>query len=84
MDYKSIYLMTAICNDGTIYMMRKEKKFNPILLSEYYNVGVMEGIKARKSGKSSAKYYGTKNVAKHAKEIGITYRCSVKRKEVIK
>ena len=24
-------------------------------------------------------YYGTKNVAKHAKEIGITYRCSVKR-----
>ena len=24
-------------------------------------------------------HYGTKNVAKHAKEIGITYRCSVKR-----
>lgn len=25
-------------------------------------------------------YFGIKNVAKHAKEIGITYRCSVRRK----
>lgn len=29
--------------------------------------------------KTKPYYYGTKNVAKHAKEIGITYRCSVKR-----
>ena len=28
-DYDSIFMMTAVCNDGTIYMMRKEENFSP-------------------------------------------------------
>ena len=27
-DYDSIFMMTAVCNDGTIYMMRKEENFS--------------------------------------------------------
>lgn len=84
----SIYIMTAICNDGTIYMMRKESNFNPLKMSMYYNEGVEQSKKeynnknTKKSSNIDTKscYYGVKNVAKHAKEIGITYRCSVKRK----
>lgn len=103
-DYNSIYLMTAVCNDGTIYMLRKEKNFNPFLMEKYYNEGVALNQKeATNERNSKAKrlkldinnksdrekikriktkpyYYGIKNVAKHASKIGVTYRCSVKRK----
>lgn len=84
-DYNSIYLMTAVCNDGTIYMMRKEKNFNPLLLKEYYNQGLKQNLEKKKAESRKRSYVtpyynGIKNVAKHAKEIGITYRCSVKRK----
>ena len=102
-DFDSIYMLTAVCNDGTIYMIRKEMNFNPFLLEKYYNEGAKTSVikaneermrKAKKMGLNIANpidaekikniqtkpyYYGTKNVAKHAKEIGITYRCSVKR-----
>lgn len=101
-DYDSIYMLTAVCNDGTIYMIRKED-CNPFLLEKYYNEGAkISALKAKQDRINKAKkmnidikdpankdiiaaiptkpyYYGTKNVAKHAKEIGITYRCSVKR-----
>jgi hypothetical protein len=30
--------------------------------------------------KTKPYYYGIKNIVKHAKGIGVTYRCSVKRK----
>lgn len=103
-DYGSIYMMTAVCNDGTIYMMKKEMNFNSSLLRKYFNEGAKESVKEanaerlrkgkklgldpknpedkKKIDKLPTKpyYYGTKNVAKHSKEIGITYRCSVKRK----
>lgn len=103
-DFNSIYLMTAVCNDGTIYMLRKEINFNPLLMEKYYNDGVAMSKKAvqaerlRKAKKlkldinnindndkiskiqTKPYYFGIKNVAKHAKEIGITYRCSVRRK----
>lgn len=103
-DLNSIRLITAVCNDGTIYMMCKEWNFSPFLMDKYYNEGVLlsskaaleeKKHKAKKLGLSinnpndiqkikqlstKAYYYGIKNVAKHAKEIGITYRCSVKRK----
>lgn len=79
-EYNSIYLLTAVCNDGTIYMLRKEANFNPFLLREYYNQGIKKN--RRKSLGNKPCYYGIKNVAKHAKEIGVTYRCSVRRKEM--
>lgn len=103
-DFNAIYIMTAVCNDGTIYMIRKERSFEPLLMQKYYNEGVIRSQKAAKDellkkakslkldadnpddkdkiAKIPAKpyYYGIKNVARHAKEIGITYRCSVKRK----
>lgn len=103
-DFNSIYLMTAVCNDGTIYMIRKEISFNPLLMEKYYNDGVAMSKKAaqaeilRKAKRlkldinnindkdkivkiqTKPYYFGIKNVAKHAKEIGITYRCSVSRK----
>ena len=100
-DFNSIYLMTAVCNDGTIYMLRKEKNFNPLLMQKYYNDGVALSEKAaqeerlRKAKKlkldindsdkiakiqTKPYYFGIKNVARHAKEIGVTYRCSVRRK----
>lgn len=103
-DFDSVYLMTAVCNDGTIYMVRKEKNFNPLLMQKYYNEGknrskyeaLQEKLKkAKKLGldmnnrndrriiqsiSTKAYYYGIKNVAKHVKQIGITYRCSVKRR----
>lgn len=103
-DFNSIYLMTAVCNDGTIYMLRKEENFNPFLMEKYYSEGAILSEKAtqeerlRKAKKlkldinkpkdrkkiaalpTKAYYYGIKNVAKHAKEIGVTYRCSIKRK----
>jgi hypothetical protein len=103
-DFKSIYFMTAICNDGTIHMLRKELGFDKILLEFYYNEGVKQSkiavkneqiAKAKKLGfdVNNPKYnekinniptkaynFGVKNVIKHSKEIGITYRCSVKRK----
>ena len=79
-DYDSIYLMTAVCNDGTIYMMRKEQNFNPLLLVEYYNYGVTKYITENNTTNTKPYYSGIKYVAKHAKKIGITYKCSVKRK----
>lgn len=101
-DFDSIVLMTAVCNDGTIYMLRKEGRyFNPLLMEKYYNEGMrlsreaarQEQIKKAKRYNvdinnkealskipTKSYYYGIKNIAKHAKEIGITYRCSVKRK----
>lgn len=103
-DFDSIYLMTAVCNDGTIYMLRKEIDFNPFLMEAYYNEGVKlskkdalaeKRLKAKKLKLNINKpedkilidklvtkpyYYGIKSVAKHAREIGVTYRCSVPRK----
>lgn len=103
-DFDSIYLMTAVCNDGTIYMLRKERAFQPFLMEQYYNDGVEQSRKAvqREQAQKARKlkldinnpddtdkiakiktksyYYGIKNIAKHAKEIGVTYRCSVRRK----
>ena len=79
-DYDSIYLMTAVCNDGTIYMMRKERNFNPLLLVEYYNYGITNYIRKNNATNTKPYYSGIKYVAKHAKKIGITYRCSVKKK----
>ncbi len=103
-DLNSIRLMTAVCNDGTIHMMRKEWNFNPFLIDKYYNEGVLLSYKAASEEKehkakklglsinnpndiqkinqlnTKAYYYGIKNVVKHAKDIGITYRCSVKKK----
>lgn len=103
-DFNSIYLMTAVCNDGTIYMLRKEINFNPFLMEKFYSDGVALSEKAAKAEKlrkakklkldinnpndkikidkiqTKPYYFGIKNVAKHAKEIGITYRCSVRRK----
>lgn len=101
-DFNSIYLMTAVCNDGTIYMLRKETNFNPLLMEKYYNEGVALSSKAAQAEKlrkakklkldiennsdkiakiqTKPYYFGIKNISKHAKEIGVTYRCSVKRK----
>lgn len=103
-DFNSIYLMTAVCNDGTIYMLRKERNFNPLLMEKYYNDGVKlseDAVKKERLKKAkrlkldinkvedrtkinqlSTKpyYYGIQNIAKHAKEIGVTFRCSVARK----
>lgn len=103
-DFDTIFLMTAVCNDGTIYILRKERNFNPLLMEKYYNDGVQLSEKAayrermnkaKKLGldknnikdrekinqlQTKAYYFGIQNVAKHQKEIGITYRCSVKRK----
>lgn len=69
-NFKSIYAMTAVCNDGTIYMMKKTEKFSPFLLLKYYNESIGNGM-----------YSGMKNVAKNANKIGIVYRCSVKRRK---
>jgi len=104
--FDTIFLLTAVCNDGNIYMIRKEQNFNPLLLMQYYNDGAElskklsmdEKIrKAKKKGidikepknkeiimkiPTKAYYCGIKNVAKHAKEIGITYRYSAVRKGV--
>ena len=71
-DYASIYAMTAVCNDGTIYMIHKTSAFNPIALMLYYSEGIEKGDE----------YSGIKNVAKNARKIGIIYRCSVKRREL--
>lgn len=103
-DFDSIFLMTAVCNDGTIYMMRKETDFNALAMQRYYNEGaaisknkttddIIRKIKKLKLDMNNPKdrekiktlstkpyYNGIKNVAKHTKEIGITYRCSVRRK----
>lgn len=100
-DFNSICVMTAVCNDGTIYLLKKEENFNPLLMGDYYNEGVRQSEKATKNEiirkakalkinlndkerikkiQTKPYYYGIKNVAKHSKEIGITYRCSVKRK----
>lgn len=76
-DYDTIYLLTAVCNDGTIYLMRKEPSFDPVLLKYYYNEGVKLNMD---KGERKYRFGGIKNVAKHAKRIGITYRCSIVRK----
>ena len=68
--YNSIYAMTAVCNDGTIYMMKKTEKFDPFALMMYYSNGITEG----------KEYSGIKYVAKNAHKIGIEYRCSVRRR----
>lgn len=84
--YNSIYIMTAVCNDGTIYMIRKEENFDPYLLNKYYSEGIHQNVQniSKRNGTGKFYYNGIKNVAKHAKQIGITYRCSIKRKEVSK
>ena len=68
--YNSIYAMTAVCNDGTIYMMKKTEKFDPFALMMYYSIGIAKG----------KEYSGIKYVAKNAHKIGIVYRCSVRRR----
>lgn len=42
-DYVSIYAMTAVCNDGTIYTIYKTSEFDPIALMVYYNIGIQKG-----------------------------------------
>lgn len=69
-DYVSIYAMTAVCNDGTIYTINKTSEFDPIALMMYYNIGIQKG----------GEYSGIKNVAKNASKIGIGYKCSIKRR----
>lgn len=32
--------MTAVCNDGKIYMIRKEENYSPQALKDYYEEGV--------------------------------------------
>lgn len=68
-DYVSIYAMTAVCNDGTIYSITKTAEFDPIALMMYYNRGLEMG----------GEYSGMKNVARNASKIGIKYKCSIKR-----
>lgn len=70
-DYVSIYAMTAICNDGTIYSIHKTETFDPIALMVYYNIGIQKG----------GEYSGIKHVAKNASKIGIKYKCSIKRRD---
>ena len=70
-DYASIYAMTAVCNDGTIYSIHKTEAFDPIALMVYYNDGI----------KNTGEYSGIKNVAKNASKIGIKYKCSIKRRD---
>jgi len=70
-DYASIYAMTAVCNDGTIYSIHKTQEFDPIALMVYYNVGIQKG----------GEYSGIKHVAKNASKIGIRYKCSIKRRD---
>ena len=70
-DYVSIYAMTAVCNDGTIYTIHKTRDFDPIALMTYYNIGIQKG----------GEYSGIKNVAKNASKIGIRYKCSIKRRD---
>ena len=70
-DYASIYAMTAVCNDGTIYSIHKTETFDPIALMVYYNDGI----------KNTGEYSGIKNVAKNASKIGIKYKCSIKRRD---
>lgn len=69
-DYVSIYAMTAVCNDGTIYTINKTSEFDPIALMMYYNSGIEKG----------GEYSGIKNVARNASKIGIKYKCSIKRR----
>ena len=70
-DYVSIYAMTAVCNDGTIYTINKTAEFDPIALMMYYNIGLEKG----------GEYSGIKNVAQNASKIGIKYKCSIKRRK---
>ena len=70
-DYVSIYAMTAVCNDGTIYSIHKTEAFDPIALMVYYNIGIQKG----------GEYSGIKYVAKNASKIGIKYKCSIKRRD---
>lgn len=70
-DYVSIYAMTAVCNDGTIYTINKTAEFDPIALMMYYNMGIEMG----------GEYSGIKNVARNASKIGIKYKCSIKRRK---
>ena len=70
-DYVSIYAMTAVCNDGTIYTIYKTSEFDPIALMVYYNNGIQKG----------GEYSGIKHVAKNASKIGIKYKCSIKRRK---
>ena len=107
-DFNSIFMMTAVCNDGTIYMLKKEIIFDPFLARKYYNDGCERSDKeSRQYVVKKAKelgldvnnsedrkriqqiqtrpyYYGIKNLARHAKEIGVIYRCSVKKRGVIR
>ena len=69
-DYVSIYAMTAVCNDGTIYTINKTAEFDPIALMMYYNIGIQKG----------GEYSGIKNVAKNASKIGVRYKCSIRRR----
>jgi hypothetical protein len=67
--YDSIYAMTVVCNDGTIYTMSKTSEFNGNAILEYYNQNI-----------SFKKYGAIKSIAHNAKKLGVTYKCSVKRR----
>ena len=45
-DYETIYMMTAICNDGKIHMLRKEEGFSSLNLKYYYELGVKQSEEA--------------------------------------
>ena len=66
---ESIYIMIAVCNDGTIHMMKKLGTFSKYALTYYYHQG------------DETKVYGKiKNVIKHQRQVGIQYRCSIPNK----
>jgi hypothetical protein len=67
--YDSIYAMTIVCNDGTIYTMSKTVDFNGNALLEYYNQNI-----------SHKRYGAIKSIAHNAKKFGVIYKCSVRRK----
>ena len=71
LDRASLYAMTAVCNDGTIYMMCKDENFSPVLVAEEYNQHKNEG-----------QYSGIKHIARIAKSLGLVYRCSMKRRRL--
>ena len=63
--------MTVVCNDGTIYCMRKEPGYNSNVLVSFFNMNA-KGIQGD--------YTAIKMVAKHVSKLNIMYRCSKARR----
>ena len=66
---EGIRIMTVVCNDGTIYAMKKEPGFDFGAMISLYNKNISE-----------VPYSGTKAIAKHAKKLGLYYKCCMKRR----